>query len=460
MVVSLLIDRLGLGQPGFGESQRILLLAGLAILAASLAARWRRNPPAARPSQGQGQGPEPETRGARALPALRRRYVAAAVLLLNTLVLFFCLNLLLLLGFGATDAAGWTTREPARGLLRALAVLRLVRLAANWSSEGEISALKLGDDELAKIYPRWTRADVARLLRETRERPLGYRAFSQFGELPYRGRFVKVSAHGYRESRGQGPWPMAPRAFNVWGFGGSTTFGYGLPDDETVPSCLQAYLAEKVGDRAVAAYNFGHAYYYSSQELMLFYRLLTSESVLPDVVIFIDGINEHYIEPFYSQALRTFMESPYLAPYLSPHAAPAGTSEAIVSRYFMNKKLIEAWCATAGARALFVWQPSPLWKYDLRFHLFRFTELVAEREDGRLMGTSPLYAHMEQYLGQRARAPEPGFLSLAELQVGVEEPLYVDHVHYTAAFSRRIAEQIGQRIVEGASANPGSSQEY
>ena len=421
---ALLADRLGIGQPGFGERQVLLLVAGVALILAALTARRRR---------------AGEPRSKPAFERLRHSYATAAVLLLNTLFLFAALNLALLIGFKASDAAGWTTPEQAGGLVDALALLRLARLVAGASASDEVSPLDLPDADLARIYPGWTRPDVARLLQETRGRRLGYAPFAQFAEQPYQGRFVRVSEHGFRHTRAQGPWPMDPAALNIWVLGGSTTFGYGLADDETIPSFLHAALAAAVPNRPVRVYNFGQAYYYSSQELAFFYRLLIASGVGPQAAVFIDGINEHFAEPFYSAALRELVRSPYTAPYVRPEPHALDDGDRIAERWLANRSLITAWCREWEIRPLFVWQPSPEWQYDKRFHLFD----NAQGRGGPRFGASPHYAAMERRRDEAGEA----FLWLGDLQVGVEKPLYVDRLHYSAAFARRIAERIAERLL-------------
>ncbi len=85
----------------------------------------------------------------------------------------------------------------------------------------------------------------------------------------------------------------------VWVFGGSTTYGYGLSDVETIPSRLQAYTNLRVR-------NFGHGHYYSAQE-----NLLLQENILrntpPKIAIFIDGINERCdLQSFQTETAHAF----------------------------------------------------------------------------------------------------------------------------------------------------------
>ena len=149
---------------------------------------------------------------------------------------------------------------------------------------------KYGLVKLRAAYPGRSRKEIVSLLTETWGRPLTYAPYTQFVETRHRGEYVNVAEGGYRKVENQGPWPPAKQNVNVFIFGGSTTFGYGVADSETIPSALQRKLRASFGAR-VCVYNFGCAFYYSTQERILFSNLLAS-GVVPDVAVFIDGLNE------------------------------------------------------------------------------------------------------------------------------------------------------------------------
>lgn len=58
------------------------------------------------------------------------------------------------------------------------------------------------------------------------------------------------------------------KQINIFIFGGSTTFSYGVKDEQTVALYLQEFLSNKLG-RDVKVYNFGRIYYYYTQEQIL-----------------------------------------------------------------------------------------------------------------------------------------------------------------------------------------------
>jgi len=91
-------------------------------------------------------------------------------------------------------------------------------------------------------------------------------------------------------------------------------------------------------------------------------------------------------------------------------------------------------------RPMFVWQPVPTYRYDLRYHILG--DLDFEQNNASAFG----YSRMAERL--RREPPGPDFLWAADLQVGVFQPLYVDQIHYTAAMSARLGAEVGRTLLE------------
>jgi hypothetical protein len=323
--------------------------------------------------------------------------------------------------------------------------------------------LTYGQVPLDRIYPGRTRADVRELLRETWTRRPAFEPFLVSKERKFRGRFVNVSPEGYRLVQDQGPWPPDPARLNVFVFGGSTAFGYGVADDETIASALQAQLAGPAAPRAVACYNFGRGGYYSTQERILFEQFLAA-GLVPDLAVFVDGLNEFAFDtPWLTLSLHNVLATPVrsaartivdqlpvsrlLAERKAARALPAaGGVEGYndrprlaenVARYLGNRRLVATLARAQQVPVLFVWQPIPLYDYDLDAHPF-----------GRFDFDHNNYARFGYPMMAEQRPPDADFFWAADLQKDLHEPLYVDQVHYTAAMNRRVAEAIGRALNE------------
>lgn len=75
----------------------------------------------------------------------------------------------------------------------------------------------------------------------------------------------------------------------IWLFGGSTQFGWGVPDNQTIASNLSEILSK--GQTHYTVVNHGHTQFYSSQEALLFATLLRHGHKC-DIAVFLDGLND------------------------------------------------------------------------------------------------------------------------------------------------------------------------
>ena len=99
------------------------------------------------------------------------------------------------------------------------------------------------------------------------------------------GKFINVSPEGVRLTVKE---DIKAGAKKIFMYGGSTLWGSGSPDGETIPSILQSMLGADYD-----VYNFGETGYVAAQELnYLLYQLSIGD--IPDVVIFYDGVNDAY----------------------------------------------------------------------------------------------------------------------------------------------------------------------
>jgi len=389
-------------------------------------------------------------------------YHATALMLLNIIVSIFIINFILFLGFELKDyLLSPQNGNPVTG--------------------------KYSSPALKKIYPQLNDEGINDLLLETWSRPYLYETFTLFKEAPYRGHYVNVDKEGFRLTKNQGPWPPEAKNLNIFLFGGSTTFGYGLPDDQTIASYLQEFMVNKL-NQAVCVYNFARGSYYSQQERILFEKLLIS-GFIPDLAIFVDGFNEFYLSdnrPAFSDRFEHFfierkqgkvsidfklidrLPMIRLAKFIK-HQLQASQNKPdkinvtnnamnyndnkkladqninksdvikVIDRYLQNKKMTEAIAKAYAVKTVFVWQPVSSYKYDLSYHLFASTSLL----DNYLKYG---YTTMEGFVENKSLGKN--FLWIADMQENLQKPLYVDKVHYSAEMSEMLAVNIGNLLMD------------
>jgi hypothetical protein len=388
-------------------------------------------------------------RSKRLLALLAGYYKILAVISLNCLIVFLVVNLI---AAGLLDMKTYFTKEAAMS--------------------GTPFAFKRFHESLTSVHPGLTDEQITQLIAETRKLSQAYEPYTQFKESPYSGQFVNVDPRGFRPIGNQNPWPPRRGEFTVFVFGGSTTFGYGVPDNLTIPAQLQEQLVSDYGVSATV-FNFGRGSYFCVQERVLFEKLLLSGFV-PDMAVFIDGLNDLVLlEPARTKDLRRFMEEAEVPParkllrelpvmkalatlfpspgYDETNLAKAfkRTSEAqhekllhgVVDRYLSNKKITEAIAREFNVTPIFVWQPVPVYKYDRHYDIFGGFDC-----EGHFPALKPGYEMMAKAVETGALGPN--FIWAADMQRNLKKPLYVDAVHYSGEMTNMIAKYILDAIKE------------
>ena len=130
--------------------------------------------------------------------------------------------------------------------------------------------------------------DVDLLFRELGQASqVAYAPYTLWRRRPFQGTLVNVAPNGERRTvQGEAP-ADAPE---IWLFGGSTMWGTGVPDQETIPSLLAAQLDRERHVRARVR-NLGEKGYVSTQELIRLTQEL-AQGNRPNAVIFYDGWND------------------------------------------------------------------------------------------------------------------------------------------------------------------------
>jgi hypothetical protein len=292
-----------------------------------------------------------------------------------------------------------------------------------------------------------------------RVRALVFEPYTLFRVPAIAGRQVNVSDHGYRLGQTPAPWPPDPAVENVFVFGGSTAFGYGVADADTIPAQLAGMLADLARDKRFHVYNFATPNHICVQERVRLEQLLLS-GCFPRIAIFIDGFDE-FIAPYYAPVmLKPFFDATsaksasqrlgraakeMLSGLLRSADGNDGEGQLpdasrMLDQYVSNARMIRAVCREFSVAPLFVWQPVPCYEYD------------GEDLHGTGTGKRLIDSVRAGYRLMNARRADQfsgaDCLWLADIQRGQTGNLYVDADHYSARFSREIASQIARHLVE------------
>lgn len=331
---------------------------------------------------------------------------------------------------------------------------------------------KYSIEQLEKAYNGKTHEEIVGILKESWSRQMWhYIPDREWGEKEFSGKYLNVSEVGYRNINRQAAWPPPEDDFNIFVFGGSTTFGFGVADGETIPSYLQDFILEDTLDKKVNVYNFGQGSYFSVKERIFFEELLLSGHK-PDLVIFIDGLNDLYEEntpnKLSSHSLQLsklvvstnidklkiiLYDAPmvYVAERLSiklfnngkeAPPPPRDNEDAgmFIKRYLTNKGIINGIADFYDIKTLFVWQPIPQYASNPELYLFH-----------EALNNADFYVRGYDIMKEKNKfdpSLNEDFLWLADIQKDQKYQLYVDGVHYTPEFSKEIAKNIYNSLVE------------
>ena len=182
-----------------------------------------------------------------------------------------------------------------------------------------------------------------------------------------------------------------------------------------MPSYLQGVLQQRVGSQCkVRVTNYGHRFFYSSQEVVLLSQLLKWRKH-PDAVVFLDGLNDCGVlmygkdMPVFSNNLATMwnaqqipkeglaqyewipmvrlaftlrhglIDSAAAQPLTAPEPPIAETCGNVLQNYRGNMEEARSLCHGLGIDFYAFWQPVPLYHFDRRQHA----------QSGRCRGSSP-----------------------------------------------------------------------
>jgi hypothetical protein len=435
-LMTFVIDMLGYGDPDvFGSYQVISLVLGIALIAAGIIL-WSRPPESAQKLQ----------------EIIANGYKTFAFWLLNIFILFVAINAIvgIYLVLRENDPITQPSEYP-------------------WEAYREY---------WDQIYPTHIPEEVEALLLETWDWGDGLECepYTHYRDAPQDGTYINIDPNGFRHSADQAEWPPNPDDYVVFVFGGSTALGYWLPDSETIPSYLQAHLREEGVNASI--YNFGRGNYFSTQEVILLQSLIR-EGIIPDAVVFIEGLNEFSHPSGYPKVLGICTEEGLTVPTRAADSGdelpimtliedigsgnPASVADSepairpesaeqievinhdIIQRFLANLRFAISTSEAYDIDILVVLQPVPSYHYDQTYYPYVIPD--THRYNWINLRTPAGYKALLEL--KREGTPElQGMLDLSDMQLDRHEILYVDMMHYTAAFSSEIAAEISEALIE------------
>ena len=353
-----------------------------------------------------------------------------------------------------------------RPILFSLLVAILFLILANKLSRYYLNkinpASRLQSEFILSIYGKNNYDDYFKVIQEG-QGYLKYQPFTEFKEPERKGTFVTVNKSGIRSNEISPVVNENPKGGlnEIWVFGGSTTFGYGVKNDETIPAWLEKIVKNK------KVFNISSALWYSTQERI---RYLNMVSTLPSpyATIFIDGLNDsgHFTQNTkFSRAIEKKMNISDMDLFLAllkknverqaftkllrkisknrqtnkNQNEPATSNEIKKSVYRLsNNHLINAIVSNnKNIKNLNILQPVPI--YDHSYKNSNIPKNYPKLPKSDYENIKLFYNYIENY-SEFGKEYMENYLDLSKLKI--DGAMYIDNVHYSPAFNKKIAEII------------------
>ena len=327
--------------------------------------------------------------------------------------------------------------------------------------------------------------DASTLIQEVRESsPVRYQPYTVWRRRPFQGHTTTVEVNGSRTTHYNSE---DPNALNIWMFGGSTTWGVGAPDQETISSLLSKSLNERLVSTHVR--NLGERGFVSTQEVVYLLRELQAGHQ-PNVVIFYDGVNDaaaaglwpevpgthleldvvrdrfqqhqdDMLEEFVRstglyKAAQVFLDRTGITvqePHFDQEATPESknTTEPdyhwLAKRgldlWFENHRLVQSLASEYNFIPIFIFHPG-LWDTGKPLHPSELEILESEKQSANLYMIMRVRAEMASILIQRLKTTDntKNIYNLNEVFIDSADPLYIDYVHVTGKGNKIVSEKI------------------
>lgn len=295
---------------------------------------------------------------------------------------------------------------------------------------------------------------------------------------PMSSPYLNIGEDGLRRTWNDEKSLLDPKAARIFAFGGSTMEGAGARDEATVPSALARKLSD-MGHR-VTVTNFGQPAYTATQSFIAFAEELARGNV-PDLAIFLDGLNEtiiaeqsgvagtvfnadsraeefnllqpwrrrelfrHALYAAVPRLMRRYRDIAEVFARNGDHANSAALSSeriaplsrAVVRHYLNALRLIRGVGDGFGVATIFFWQPCLFTKQRLSDHEARYQNDGAPVPELRARFYQAVWSALKTNPEFRSM---PGAIDVSGLFDDMAEPYFIDPFHLAEKGNDAVAE--------------------
>jgi lysophospholipase L1-like esterase len=310
-----------------------------------------------------------------------------------------------------------------------------------------------------------------------------WQPYVYFRPKPFQGETIVIGTDGLRatwQPDKSSQRSTGKTAVKVLMLGGSSLWGFGARDDQTIPSLLARKLHER--GLNVEIRNLAELGYVTSQELIGLIGELQN-GYRPDFVIFYDGVNDTtsallageaglttnefnrrrefnlvqsprrlaatlaeklLVESGsyrFARAVRSRLERRAAIPKTpASDDSMRSLARSVAERYVANMNIVETLARGYALRPLFFWQPT----------IFNKTELTAvERDEAQKYAwTEPAFRMVYKQISESHElAADPAFHDLSRIFADEKKLAFIDYCHTTETANAQIAEKMAAAVL-------------
>lgn len=306
---------------------------------------------------------------------------------------------------------------------------------------------------------------------------LRWEPYAYWRRRPFQGNLVNIDDKGVRATRNRftAGLETTGRRLKIFMFGGSTMWGSGSSDADTIPSLVARELGE-FASLPIDVTNFGESGYVNTQELICLFRLLQKGDI-PDVVVFFDGFNDvgsafqnaavgvpanernrqaefNFVnKPKASETFQLLLRTSAIHQVFR-ELAPKNLDEdkerfqyfvqhgmhELARAYIRNLECIQSLGLRFGFESLFYWQPTVFWKEPLTGYEREVVKRNQVHAKLQLDADTLIASSLELSTNR-------SFRDITKIFQGNGEQVFLDMCHMGMSGNRVIARRIAEDLV-------------